>query len=303
MPSTPQTSRLRDNLSTLSGRIVSHIAGQPPSLWPGVKAGLAPSVVLFLLDEDRYGRPCIILNKRSQRVVQPGDLCFPGGSVSPRLDRYLGKCLMFPGSPLRQWPLWGKWRRYAPQALSQLAFLLAAGLREGIEEMRINPFRLEFLGPLPPDRLLVYSRILFPFALRVRGQRRFRINWEVEEVLRVPLVDFLNPGNYGKFVIPNPTPIPGRDAEKTRELLFFNLRHHQPKPEILWGITLRIIMGFLEAFFQFTPPELERLPMVNGNLSRPYLLNLRHNGPLIRDDDLRPKRPSASGVDLEKIIG
>lgn len=268
-----------------------------------MKAGLAPSVVLFLLDEDRYGRPCIILNKRSQRVVQPGDLCFPGGGLSPRMDRIWAKCLMFPGSPLHRWPLWGKWRRCAPEALSKLAFLLAAGLREGIEEMRINPFRLEFLGPLPPERLLVYSKILFPFALRVRGQRRFRINWEVEEVLRVPLVDFFSPGNYGKFVIPNPAFIPGSGVEKTRELLFFNLRHHRPNPEILWGVTLRIIMGFLGVFYQFCPPELDRLPMVNGNLSRPYLLGLRHDSPSAREGGCRMKRHLAGGANLEKLIG
>ena len=33
--------------------------------------------------------PCLVLNKRSLKVRQPGDLCFPGGSMTPHIDPYL----------------------------------------------------------------------------------------------------------------------------------------------------------------------------------------------------------------------
>jgi len=43
------------------------------------------------------GRPpgdiCLILNKRSARVRQAGDLCCPGGRVNPRFDFYAARLL------------------------------------------------------------------------------------------------------------------------------------------------------------------------------------------------------------------
>ena len=54
------------------------------------------SGVLFLLGQRQNqhsgeGEPCLILNKRSIKVKQPGDLCCPGGRVAPRLDGLLAK--------------------------------------------------------------------------------------------------------------------------------------------------------------------------------------------------------------------
>jgi 8-oxo-dGTP pyrophosphatase MutT (NUDIX family) len=265
-------------------RIISeHIAGQDPPKWSEVDLSvISPSVVLFLIGEDPNGRPCMILNKRSQWVRQPGDLCFPGGGISPLLDRAIGRCLMLPGSPLRKGSLWKKWRLMPSRELEDLAFFLAAGLREGFEEMGINPFRLEFIGPLPPDHLQVYSRMIYPFAVRLRGQSKFRINWEVEKVIRVPLTSFFNIDNYINFVIPNSPAVPR--VARERQTLCFRIGGHHSEPELLWGITLRIIVAFLEEMLGFIPPKLEKLPMINGRLSRPYLSSLPIKGGKIHRD-------------------
>jgi hypothetical protein len=65
------------------------------------------AAVLFLLGMHRPAppplagpEPCLIFTQRSRHVCQPGDLCFPGGGVSPYLDRLLAGFLKLPGFPL-----------------------------------------------------------------------------------------------------------------------------------------------------------------------------------------------------------
>ena len=48
--------------------------------------------------------PCFVFNKRSSKVRQAGDLCFPGGRVMPRIDACLSWGLKLPYSPLSRWP-------------------------------------------------------------------------------------------------------------------------------------------------------------------------------------------------------
>ena len=60
------------------------------------------SVVLFLLgncpaESGDRPEPCLILNKRSARVRQAGDLCCPGGGITPGLDRPAAGLLKYPG--------------------------------------------------------------------------------------------------------------------------------------------------------------------------------------------------------------
>ena len=42
---------------------------------------------------------CLILNKRSEKVRQSGDLCCPGGGVSPIMDTGFARLLFLPFSP------------------------------------------------------------------------------------------------------------------------------------------------------------------------------------------------------------
>jgi hypothetical protein len=108
------------------------------------------SSVLFLLSWNcnSTSGPCVVLNKRSFKVRQPGDLCFPGGRVSPRLDFLVSKVLKSPLSPLARWRFWPQWRVNRREQADRLSLLLATSLRESVEEMRLNPFGVTFLGPI-----------------------------------------------------------------------------------------------------------------------------------------------------------
>jgi hypothetical protein len=232
------------------------------------------SAVLFLLGRypgtDRLsGEPCLILNKRSANVRQPGDLCCPGGRVNPRLDTGLANLLRLPILPLVRWPYWPEWRKRRPQEAVWLRLLLTTGLRESVEEMRLNPFGLEFLGPLPPQPLVMFQRVIYPMVIWVSGQTRFYPNWEVEKIIFLPMRDFLNPSMYARYRLRIETP-PG--AENINTFPCFRYVKND-EIEILWGATFRITMVFLNYVFGFSPPDLHSLPEIRGHLSKAYLSN------------------------------
>jgi len=249
-----------------------------------VSRSVSSSAVLFLLAFRRDGRdpgitPCVVLNKRSRWVRQPGDLCFPGGSVSPRLDAHLGRILQWPFFPLARWPYWPDWRRTRPRESRRLALLLATSIRESLEEMRLNPLDIRFLGPMPSQDLPMFNRVLYPMVGWINRQRRFFPNWEVERVLYVPLRELLDPGRYARYRLRfDARP----DDPRHGTVQDFSCFLHRGKrgEEILWGATYRIVMGFLAIVFGFRPPPLEGLPVVSGVLDGDYLY-----GPPRRDRD------------------
>lgn len=232
------------------------------------------SAVLFLLGRfprkgGFAGEPCLILNKRSEKIRQPGDLCCPGGRVSPRLDGVLAALLKLPILHLAHWPHWYRWHQERPREAGWLRILLATGLRESVEEMRLNPFGLEFLGPLPAQPLVMFKRVIYPMVVWVSGQKRFYPNWEVEKIIHIPLRDLLNPARYARYRLrfdaqsatPQVNTFPCFRFEKGDET------------ELLWGATYRITVAFLDYVFGFVPPELQSLPEIHGRLSRAYLNN------------------------------
>lgn len=232
------------------------------------------SAVLFLLGKypgnDRfYGQPCLILNKRSVKVRQPGDLCCPGGRISPRLDAALAALLRLPQSPLARWQHWQRWRRERLRQAQWLRLLLATGLRESLEEMRLNPFGLSFLGPLPAQSLIMFNRVIYPMVVWVSGQKRFYPNWEVDKIVYIPLRQLFDPAKYARYRlrIENPS---ADDILNT----FPCFRYEKAgETDILWGATYRIAIGFLKRIFDFEPPEMHSLPEIDGRLSRSYLSN------------------------------
>jgi len=213
---------------------------------------------------------CLILNKRSLRVRQPGDLCCPGGSVSPRFDWHASRLLGWPFLPLGRWPFWRRWCRKRPAEARWLALYLATALREGFEEMRINPLRVRFLGPLPPQRLIMFRRLIYPMAVWIPNQERFRASWEVQRIVKIPLRRLLDPANYVRYRLRLEFPSATNDAEKTREHPGFRLPDGDG-PEVLWGATYRITMAFLNIVFGFAPPASEHLPIVRASLGATYL--------------------------------
>ena len=216
------------------------------------------------------GEPCLILNKRSLKVRQPGDLCFPGGGVSPHIDSCLARFFSLPVASLGRWPYWPDWKRFHPVQARILSIIWATGLRESFEEMRLNPFGVKFLGPLPPQSLVMFKRTMYPIVGWINRQKRFFTNWEVEKVIYVSLRDLLNPDLYGRYRLKmgNST---GKDGTvPMQDFPCFRL-HNQESVEILWGATYRITMNFLKLVFDFTPPDLKSLPVVEGSLDQSYL--------------------------------
>lgn len=241
------------------------------SVYGRTERGIVPSAVLLLLGPacgDDAG-PCLILNKRSRWVKQPGDLCCPGGGVA-RIDPLLSKLLLIPGLPLIGGPVWSPWRRRFPEAARHLARMLTTGLREGVEEMRLNPLGLTFLGPLAPERLRMFRREIFPMVCWVPRQTRFHPNREVDRVIRLPLLRLLAPEGYARYRLrysPRMEAALGRKLEDFPCFLFT----HEGVEERLWGATFRIVMRFLNQAFDFTPPPMEQLSTVPGRLRAAYL--------------------------------
>lgn len=240
-----------------------------------IKNSSGASAVLFLLgliDEEKCfpSEPCLILNKRSLKVKQAGDICCPGGSISSRLDSFLAKLLYLPGSSLSNWPYWHKWRKEQHRQARRLALLFATSLREGFEEMRLNPFGVKFLGPLPLQRLVMFQRIIYPMVCWISGQKRFSPNWEVEKVVSISLRNLLDPSNYARYRLHIKTHNESGKEPNIKDFPCF-LHENQDESEKLWGATFRITMAFLEIVFGFKPPDIESLPIVHGTLDQNYL--------------------------------
>lgn len=261
--------RLLSDAGSLSAHIL-RVLGEEDVVFPGGLAG-APdtSAVLVPLESGQGGavvRPSLILNKRSERVKQPGDLCFPGGRVAPVVDRWLARVLVLPGFPLRRWPCWASWRQTRRRAATRLALLLAASLRESFEEMRLNPLSVAFLGPLPGQHLVMFRRIIYPMVGWVPRQKRLKPNWEVDRVVRIPLESLLEPGNYACYRVRF------AGARDHSEQDFPSYVHRSETGiDILWGATYRIVTGFVERVFQFRPPPLQTRPLHHGTLQQRYL--------------------------------
>jgi hypothetical protein len=250
-----------------------HARYSPQAIFPSDGIDLvSDSAVLFLLGQhagrNRHaGAPCLILNKRSANVRQAGDLCCPGGRVNRRLDHFLAKMLRLPALPLARWPYWSEWVRRHPRRAGWLRLILAAGLREGVEELRLNPFGLKLLGPLPPQPLRMFERIIYPMVMWISGRNRFHPNWEVAKIIYIPLQDLLNPARYARYRLRIETP-----AAADRVNTFPCFRYEaEDETELLWGATYRITMIFLKDVFGFVPPATDSLPQIHGHLSRSYL--------------------------------
>ncbi len=265
----------RPSLLTKQIRDRLHIHNSCQPIFQMQDADLATaSAVLFLLGQQpaRGNHPkehCLILNKRSANVRQSGDLCCPGGRVSPRLDAGLAKLLRLPMLPLARWQFWRGWRKRRPHDARRLRLLLATGLRESMEEMRLNPFGLKFLGPLPPQPLVMFQRVIYPMVIWVTRQKRFYPNWEVEKIVSIPLRDFFNPAQYARYRLRIKTP---STAEYVNTFPCFRYEKDE-EAEILWGATFRITMVFLNYVFGFSPPDFDSLPEIRGRLSRTYHSN------------------------------
>jgi hypothetical protein len=228
------------------------------------------SAVLFLLGQGADKEPSLILNKRSRLVRQPGDLCCPGGGIAPSIDALIAKWLHLPVMPLARWSHGRWWRHHRKQDFPQLSLLLATALREGFEEMRLNPFGVKFLGPMPAQQLVMFKRAIYPLVGWVHRQQHFFPNWEVEKIVRIPLAAFFDTANYARYRISFNPGNPDAKSIPDREMPCF-VHRHNGQDELLWGATYRITMQFLATVFGYHPPSMESLPVFHRRLGRRYL--------------------------------
>jgi hydroxyethylthiazole kinase-like uncharacterized protein yjeF len=156
---------------------------------PGARVG----AVLVLLEEAADGPQVVITRRRRDLRSHPGQLSFPGG----RLD---------PGEGIED-----------------------AALREASEEVGLDPASVEVVGTgpvfyIPPSRFWVV-----PVLGRWRAPHPLRENpWEVDEVLRVPLVTLLDRQRLRY------TPVTARASTWAWQL----------DEDLLWGATA-VVMGLL----------------------------------------------------------
>jgi 8-oxo-dGTP pyrophosphatase MutT (NUDIX family) len=289
----PEMEGLLERPDLLIARIAERLGDPSPGeTETGMGADLHPSVVLLVLGRGPDG-PGLVLNKRSRMVPQPGDLCCPGGGMMPRTDAALSRLLFLPGSPLRRWPGWERLRERRPAAARNLARMAAAGLREAFEEMRLNPLRVSLLGPLPPERLRMFRRVIHPLAVWTDGRLRLAPNREVERIVRIPLRHLLDPAHYARFRVSIARN--GDAAPEVREFPCVRFADAAGE-EILWGATFRIVSAFLREIFEFAPPPPEALPRIDGRLNRDYMTG---NGRgRVREFRDRPSRGDSEKADI-----
>ena len=234
------------------------------------------SAVMFMIgpcptQTDHAPEPCLILNKRSPNVRQPGDLCFPGGGISPRVDRITAWALRYLWAPFKQRALLPYWKSASKAQTKALTLHSAVALREAWEEIRLNPLWVQLLGYLPIQRLQVINRSIWPVVGWTDSQCRFKLNWEVQRIVYIPLKNYLVPDQYARFQ-PRIKILGHNKAQPLHNDEFPCFVHRDADGlELLWGATFRMVADFLHIVFGFEVPEMCHLPRIEGLLAPNYL--------------------------------
>jgi hypothetical protein len=104
----------------------------------------------------------------------------------------------------------------------------------------------------------------------IPGQKRFYPNWEVERIIHIPLEELFIPANFVRFRLHLQVDSHSARSNSTRDFPSFRFQTNA-RTELLWGATYRITAAFLESVFQFRPPPIDDLPIVEGALDETYL--------------------------------
>lgn len=237
----------------------------------GVAGVLLP---LFFKENGAGGEFAFKLIKRSTSVVQAGDLSCPGGMLHPVADEIIRPFVASSLFPV----LRGKPRQYLKEkGLSnyrQVTLFLANALRESWEEIRLSPLNVSFLGPLPCNPLLAFTRIIFPVAGYIRQDWPGRLNPEVEKIVNIPVREFYNEDNYCNYTIEAEYPLQNNVAA-LREFPCFMAADEHGNREILWGATFFIITNFLKTVLGFELPESHRQRTFKKVLKAEYITGIK----------------------------
>ncbi len=234
---------------------------------------LAAGVLLPLIFQNATGPDAvpggsfaIMLVKRSSMVAQSGDLSFPGGMLNPIWDRILRVIFLYCLRSLYD----NQTRSFLAQQDKTTAKLITlfatTAFRESREEIRLSPFRTEFLGPLPTRNLVLFERTIFPIVGFVKSHKYLHPNAEAEKIVRIPLSSFYRPDFVARLRIGTP-----EQHEQTMEYPCLVYRDTDGQEEILWGATFHITVEFLKIVLDYELPEWRTKPVVSKILTPAYM--------------------------------
>jgi 8-oxo-dGTP pyrophosphatase MutT (NUDIX family) len=231
-------------------------------------------VILLLLFSEERGQYEFVLTKRSHYVVQPGDLCCPGGHVSPH-DKIHGFLIARGISPLiNSHNLLKSIGARGDGEIKIIADYLSTALREAKEETGLPSKSVEYLGPLPPYGLISFNRVIFPLVGLVSGKWKRRLNWEVEKIITIGLKEMLHPENYFWLTFNKPEDIESSRLNG-RDFPSF-VSDDGGIREILWGATFNIIQSFLRIVLNFTLPRIPPGRVVYKEIPESYFTGNFH---------------------------
>ena len=207
----------------------------------GVKH-LEAGVVLLLLFKDSEFH--FLLIKRSDAVVQSGDISCPGGMLERPVDEMLSHIVRKTGilrtagnQTLHELP------NKDEQTLSLIRLFLMNALRESWEEIGLSPLNVEFLGALPVYSLTLFTRTIFPLVCLVKDHWPYRPNDEVDKVLEIPISLFFRNSSYALLEL-----VPENGISDPHHNLSFPclvIPDGKGGEDILWGATFHIVTNFL----------------------------------------------------------
>jgi len=161
-------------------------------------------------------------------------------------------------------------KRWGKETYEKILFFLGNALRESWEELRLSPFNLEFLGPLPTYCLQSRKWIIFPLVGRVKRSWRPKYSWEVEKIVSIPLEAFFHPTNYAIYSLEVPEKLAAHGIPNPWE--FPCLVHQENgEEEILWGATFKVIQTFFKIVLDFTFPSPDSRNIIHKPLASNYL--------------------------------
>lgn len=211
------------------------------------------------------------LIKRSQRVSQAGDLGCPGGILRETLDSFIKRLIKSGLIPILDNGAGALAKKRDIQTYDIITLFLANAVREAWEEIRLNPFHISFLGPLPSYSLHLYKRIIFPLVCFVNFSYRFRPNYEIERIVDIPVSAFFREDNYGKIIpeVDEGLRLPAEEFQAKPCLIYVD---DDDRENVLWGATFSIVTRFLKIVFDFKTPEWQNKRTVIKTLNRDYLM-------------------------------
>lgn len=215
------------------------------------------------------------LIKRSPTVAQPGDLSCPGGLLHRFLDPILRSFVTGRLVPILQGNALKCARKRDAETFRIMTLFLTNASRESWEEIRLSPWNVLFLGPLPTYSLTLYRRTIFPLVGFVKNPWTIRLNSETERVVEIPLKSFFEEGNYGLYT----AEVSDQSRPNYEESSYpcFIHRDNEGREEILWGATFNIIISFLQIVLDYKLPDMRTKKVIKMTRHPRYLEMIRNS--------------------------